>query len=250
MEVWGMRKSRQRRADCFRAWMLTAAGCLFGVPAVAETADPWEPMNRGIYRFNDWADRRVLEPTAQAYVDYVPAPVRRGVNNVFDNIGTPAVALNQLLQGKPVRAVSDTGRFLLNSTLGLGGIFDVATRIGLREHREDFGQTLGVWGFESGNYLVIPLLGSSSVRHSVGQLVDAAINPLRFIEPTATRNGVVALSVIDLRAGLLGVDDLLVGERYLFMKDSYTQRRQYEISDGQMDQDPFDGDDFDDGQDF
>ena len=245
-----MQKFRQRIAIWFDGLVLGVVASMLSAQAVAATPDPWEPMNRGIYRFNDWADRRVLEPTAQAYVDFVPAPVRRGVNNVFDNVGTPAVALNQLLQGKPVRAASDTGRFLLNSTLGLAGIFDVASRIGLDEHQEDFGQTLGVWGFDSGNYMVIPLLGSSSIRHSVGQLLDAAINPLRFIEPTATRNAVVALSVIDLRAGLLGVDDLVVGERYLFMKDSYVQRREFLISDGQLDDDPFEGDEFDDGQDF
>lgn len=151
-------------------WLLVAI-CL-AQPAQAETADPWQGVNRRIFNFNEWADARVLRPTAVAYERSVPQPLRGAVSNLFDNIATPGVALNQLLQGKPVRSLSDTGRFLVNTTLGLGGVFDVATRVGLDEHSEDFGQTFGVWGIKPGNYVMLPLLGSSNVRDSFGRLLD------------------------------------------------------------------------------
>lgn len=230
--------------------VLLAGLALASLPVSAQTADPWEGMNRGIFRFNDWTDARILRPTAVAYQTHVPGPIRQGVGNVFDNVGTPAVAVNQLLQGKPVRALSDGARFLLNTTVGLGGIFDVASGAGLKKHTEDFGQTFGRWGVGSGYYVVLPVMGSSNVRDAVGRVFDSFANPLRLLSPDTTRAGVVALSVVDLRADLLGVDELVVGDRYVFFRDAYEQRRTYLINDGVIESDGFDDDGFDDGADF
>ena len=132
-----------------------------------------------------------------------------GLPYVFDNIGTPAVAINQFLQGKPGAGTVDVGRFLINTTIGLLGLFDVANQMGLKQHEEDFGQTLAVWGVAQGPYLIIPLRGSSTVTHAGGMIVDAFLNPVRFLRPVSHRNVVYALSFVDLRARLLGVEGLI-----------------------------------------
>ncbi len=221
------------------------------VLAVAEdqVRDPWEGLNRGIFKFNDAADRYVVKPVAEGYVNVVPGFVRRGVGNFFDNLGTPAVALNQLLQGKGKLALSDTGRFLINSTIGLGGLFDVATGSGLPAHQEDFGQTFAVWGIGSGNYLVLPFLGSSSVRDGTGQVFNAFTNPIGYLSRPQERYPLAALSVIDLRADLLSAEALVVGDEYLFLRDAYLQRRVFLINDGTIEDDPFATDGFDDEED-
>lgn len=207
-------------------------------------SDPWEGLNRDVHGFNDWADRWVLRPTAKAYDRFVPRLIRRGIGNVFENIGTPATAINQLLQGKPKRSLSDTGRFLLNTTVGIGGIFDPATPAGLAKHEEDFGQTFGVWGAQTGNYVVLPFAGASNVRDGIGLIFDGLLNPIRFIKPSEARAAVTALYVIDLRAGLLGVDEIVQGDRYLFLRDAYLQRREFLVNDGVSDEDPFADDGF------
>ena len=212
----------------------------------AATEDPWQGVNRKVFQFNEWTDSKILRPTAVAYDEYVPRLVRSGVGNVFDNVFTPAVALNQLLQGKPKRSLSDAGRFLVNTTIGLGGLFDVATRVGMAKHDEDFGQTFAVWGAGSGYYVVLPFLGPSNVRDSFGLALSSLINPVRFISPVEDRAAVTALYVVDLRAGLLGIDELVTGDKYLFRKDTYVQRREFLINDGVSDEDPFEDDGFDD----
>jgi phospholipid-binding lipoprotein MlaA len=218
-----------------------------GLPTLVNAAsDPIEPLNRGIYSFNDFADRWVLRPTAKAYDKVVPRILKTGVSNVFDNLGTPAIAVNQLLQGKPLRSLSDTGRFLVNTTLGVGGLIDVATHAGFAKHDEDFGQTLGVWGADSGSFLMLPFLGPSSVRDTFGFAVDGLMNPIRFVKPTESRVAVTALYVIDLRVALLGVDQLVSGDEYLFLRDAYLQSRAFSVSDGVTDEDPFADDGFDD----
>ncbi len=217
---------------------------LFVPGLVFAEGDPWEGLNRDVHSFNDWSDKYVLRPTAKAYDKYVPRFIRRAVGNIFDNIGTPATAINQLLQGKPRASLSDTGRFLLNSTVGIGGIFDPATPVGLAKHQEDFGQTFGVWGTDSGHYVVLPFLGASSVRDSVGLVFDGLLNPIRLISPAEDRAAVTAMYVIDLRADLLGVDELIQGDRYLFLRDAYLQRREFLINDGVSDEDPFADDGF------
>ncbi len=217
-----------------------------GGAGVERPVDPWEGMNRGVYRFNDWTDRYLLKPVAKTYVNVVPGLIRRGIGNIFDNLGTPAVALNQLLQGKGRTALSDTGRFVVNTTLGVGGIFDVASGAGLPAHQEDFGQTFGVWGAGSGAYVVIPFLGSSSVRDGVGQVFNLFTNPVGYLSLPRERYPVAALSVIDLRADLLSVESLVVGDEYLFLRDAYLQRREFLVNDGVVEDDPFAADEFDD----
>ena len=225
--------------------LLLLAVVLYG-PAVTHAAgDPMEPVNRGIYAFNDFTDRWLIRPVAKAYDKVVPVFVKKGVSNVFDNLATPATAVNQLLQGKPVRSLSDTGRFLVNTTLGVGGLIDVATHAGFAKHDEDFGQTLGVWGAGSGSFLMLPFLGPSSVRDTLGFTVDGIMNPIRYIKPAESRAGVMALYIIDLRAGLLGVDQLVTGDEYLFLRDAYLQRRAFSVNDGVTDEDPFADDGFD-----
>jgi len=229
-----------------------AAAVAFSLFTVASAAfaseDAWETMNRRTQSFNDWADKYFLRPVASGYKKILPRFVRTGVGNVFANVATPAIAINDLLQGKLVNSLSDTGRFLANSTLGIGGLFDIATPMGLAKNDEDFGQTFGRWGAGTGNYVVLPLFGPSSVRGTVGFAFDTVVNPLRFLSPSSTRLSVSALSLVDKRAGLIGVDEVVSGDRYLFFRDAYQQRRAFQISDGFIDDDVFeeDGFDFDD----
>ena len=206
--------------------------------------DPWIGMNRGLYGFNDALDTWFLRPIASGYDKIMPDPFQRGVSNVFDNIGTPAVAINQFLQGKPGAGSVDVGRFLINSTIGLLGLFDVANQMGLRQHEEDFGQTLAVWGLPQGPYLIVPLRGSSTVTHAGGMIVDAFLNPVRFLRPVSHRNVVYGLSFVDLRARLLGAEALISGDEYLFIREAFLQRRTYLINDGEIEEDSFLDDDF------
>lgn len=214
------------------------------MPVSWASPDPLEGVNRKIFQFNEFTDKYLLRPTAKAYDKYVPRFIRKGVGNVFDNVATPVIAVNQLLQGKPKRSASDFGRFMLNSTLGLGGLLDVASKSGLPKHTEDFGQTFAVWGAGSGAYVVLPFLGPSNVRDSLGVAVNSVLNPLRRISPVEDRVAVTALYVIDLRADLLGVDELVMGDRYIFRKDTYEQVRAFQISDGAPSEDPFMDDGF------
>ena len=207
--------------------------------------DPWEGANRKIHKFNDGADRAILKPLAKGYERVFPKFIRRHIHNVFRNIATPSVAVNQLLQGKGKLSASDASRFLINSTVGIGGLFDVATAAGLTEHEEDFGQTMVVWGVGGGPFVSIPLRGPATTTHAFGMLVEAFANPLRLISPARDRYIVYGVSLVDLRAELLLAESLVVGDEYLFLRDAYLQRREYLINDGELDEDPF-LDDFED----
>lgn len=207
--------------------------------ALASDVDPWEGFNRGVHKFNDRADGAILKPVAQTYDRLLPGFFKRAVHNVFRNVGTPAVLINQLLQGKPRQGASDGARFVLNSTLGIGGIFDVATAAGIAEHDEDFGQTLRVWGLSNGPYLVVPLRGPASVTHAAGMVVDSFMNPVRFVSPDRHRYAIQGLSFVDSRAQLLSTEVLVSGDRYLFFREAYLQRREYLVNDGLADEDPF-----------
>jgi len=210
--------------------------------AQAQTPDPWESVNRKVFAFNDFLDRWLLKPVAQGYKKVVPSPVRRGVSNAFNNIGTPATAINQFLQGKPRAGFSDSGRFLVNSTLGIAGFFDVASRMGFPRHQEDFGQTFGHWGAGSGNHVMLPFRGSSTVRDSFGLVLDGLTNPLRFISPAEVQYGTYALYITDVRVDLLSAEALMndSGDPYLFQRDAFLQRREYLVQDGESDaEDPF-----------
>jgi phospholipid-binding lipoprotein MlaA len=212
---------------------------LSGAPfTFAADLDPWQPMNRKITTFNNVADRWVMKPLARGY-QKIPGVIRTRVNNIFDNAEAPATSLNQFLQGKPKEGFHDAGRFLLNSTIGLLGLFDVASASGMVKHDEDFGQTFATWGVKSGPYLVVPLRGPATVRHASGMVLDALTNPIGMISNVRVRNVTYGLYYVNLRASVLGADALLSGDEYLFLRDAYFQRRNFLIRDGEMDVDEF-----------
>ena len=212
--------------------MLLASAAVTAEPVDEKSIDPWESMNRGIFRFNDTLDRYTLKPLAEGYRWITPDPVERGVNNVFRNLQEVRNLVNQLLQGKPVEAASDTARFLVNSTVGIVGIFDVASHMGLERHEEDFGQTLAVWGVPQGPYLMLPFFGPSSPRGAAGMTVDVYVYPLNEVDDVRTRNSLMALDLVSRRADLLKVEDVIFGDRYVFIRDAYLQQRQALINDG------------------
>lgn len=224
--------------------LLVMAG--LAAPIGAETpGDPWEPVNRKIYQFNDTVDRWVLKPVAKGYDKVTPDPVQRAIGNVFDNANTPIVAVNQLLQGKPKRALSDFTRFLVNTTVGIGGIFDIAARNDLPRHSEDFGQTFAVWTGGQGPFVTLPFRGPATTTHVVGMVCELFTSPLLLLSSRRDVLIAAAVDVVDNRAALLSSEQLLSGDRYLFIRDAYLQSRDYEIHDGQIEDDPF-LDDFDD----
>lgn len=207
--------------------------------------DPWEGFNRKVFVFNDAIDRAVLKPVARGYRFITPSPVQTGVGNFFSNLGEPRTALNSLLQGKPGNAGIATGRFLINTTVGIGGLWDFATHMEITGREEDFGQTLAVWGWEDSRYLVLPLLGPSTLRDTGGLPADMVTYPTYYVDEDPVRYGLTALRVVDMRAGLLDQEALISGDRYSFIRDTWLQRRRFEISDGDLGDDPFAGDDFD-----
>lgn len=197
-------------------------------------ADPYEHVNRKIYHFNDTLDRYILKPVARGYVRVTPQPVRTGVANFFSNLADINVILNDCLQGRWEQGTSDTGRFITNSTVGIGGLFDVATHLGMPEHEEDFGVTLAGWGVESDNYLVLPLFGPSSTRAIWGLGVGLVTNPA-FYAPLIISFPLTALNVISQRAQALAASNVLsVGalDPYSFVRQAYHQRRLYLIYQG------------------
>lgn len=218
-------------ASLFIAVLLT--GC-----ASQANKDPLEGLNRGIYKFNDVADKAVIKPVAGAYKAVLPSPVRTGVNNFFSNLGTFVTMINDLLQFKFSKAMDDAGRFAINSTFGIAGLVDVASMDSVPKNNEDFGQTLGHWGVGNGAYLVLPILGPSTVRDTGGLVVDTALfDPLGYVEPTRARNGAYILKMVDKRAQYLPASDLLdeaALDPYVFMRDAYMQRRENQVEDGQV----------------
>ena len=205
-----------------------SAGCATG----PDPRDPYEPFNRGVYRFNDGLDRAVVQPTAHAYRAVLPSFVQTSIGNVLSNVGDVRNVLNKALQGEFRAAYANVGRVLMNSTLGLGGMFDFASAAGVEKHNEDFGQTLGVWGVESGSFLVLPLVGPSSTRDALGRLADYASDPLSYAGAGLAARGTEA---IDTRSQLLEASALLKGaalDPYLFMRDAYLQRRDALVRDG------------------
>ncbi|MCD6061174.1 MAG: mlaA [Moraxellaceae bacterium] len=201
--------------------------------------DPWEKYNRAIFRFNDRLDRFIAKPLAKGYRKVTPSRLRTGVTNFFVNLSLPVVVLNDLLQGKPRDAGTDTVRFLINSTWGVAGFIDHSARMGLPRNEEDFGQTLGKWGAAPGPYLVFPVIGPSSLRDGIGYGVDVATNPRTWIIDPEVNVGIAATYAINTRANLLEVEDIVQGDRYLFIRDLYMQRREYLVRDGKVENDPF-----------
>ncbi|MDE2348306.1 MAG: VacJ family lipoprotein [Gammaproteobacteria bacterium] len=196
--------------------------------------DPWESWNRGVYKFNDVLDRGVAKPVARTYVRIVPPPVRTGISNFFSNLDMPTVMVNDTLQGKFHAAATDLGRFLLDSTVGFGGLLDPATAVGLDHNDEDFGQTLGVWGVHPGPFLELPLLGPSDLRDAPSRLVDTYTNPQQYISNSYVKYSLWGLDLVKVRAGLLPLDRTVQNafDPYAFVRDAYLQQRAYKISGG------------------
>jgi len=214
---------------------LLMAASLVGC-ATQANRDPLEGLNRGIYKFNDVADKAVVKPVAGAYKAVVPSPVRTGVNNFFDNLSTLTTMINNLLQFKFGKAVDDAGRFVINTTFGVAGLIDVASKDGVVKHNEDFGQTLGHWGVGPGPYLVLPFKGPSTLRDTGGAAVDFAFfDPIHYVDHVPTRNSMYLVKVIDTRSQYLPASDLLdeaALDPYAFMRDAYLQRRESQVEDG------------------
>jgi len=198
--------------------------------------DPIEGFNRTMYAFNDTVDVYVLKPVAKAYREVLPSPVRTGVSNFFGNLHDPVIMLNNLLQGKVVNAISDLGRFIVNTVVGIYGLFDVASEVGLEKHNEDFGQTLGKWGAGEGFYVVLPFLGPSSLRDGTGIYVDEQVYPPNHMEEGSTRDKLLLLEVVNKRAQLLDASDILEQaggqDPYVFVREAYRQRRKSLVFDG------------------
>lgn len=216
---------------------LLLVGCASTSGIGSDPRDPFERYNRGMFEFNDALDRTIIKPLASRYIEYLPDFVRTGVNNFFGNLGDVWTAVNNYLQAKPVHGTQDVARVIFNTTFGLAGLIDFATPMGLPKHEEDFGQTLAVWGVQSGPYLVLPIFGSSTVRDGLAKPVDIYADPLNQFGGEPFRNGARVLRVVDTRAELLGATSLLEDvafDRYQFLRDAYLQRRQWRIRDGEQ----------------
>jgi phospholipid-binding lipoprotein MlaA len=194
--------------------------------------DPWEPLNRKVHAFNNAVDRTVAKPLAKAYVAVVPRPVRLGVRNFFNNLGQPVSMVNALLQGRPKQAGQTLARFAVNTTVGVAGIFDPATRMSLPSRNEDFGQTLGVWGWKQSRYVELPLFGPRTVRDVFGLVGDAPLAPLQYVEEDKVRVFAQGLQLVDVRTQLMAVDSMREGaaDEYALVRDAWLQRRNYQIN--------------------
>lgn len=213
------------------ALALLLAGCASMAPppgAAPHAQDPWEQANRKVFAFNDAIDRAVLKPVAETYEKALPAPVREAIDNFFSNLGDAWSAVNWLLQGQVQRGVEQGARFAWNSTLGVGGLFDVGSQFGLDKRSQDFGQTLGAWGMGLGPYVVLPLLGPSSLRDVAALPVNRLASNNWVISDSGSRVAAAALELVSLRASLLGAEKLVAGialDKYTFYRDAYLQRR-------------------------
>ena len=203
------------------------------VSTSVNNVDPWQGYNRAMFSFNTKADKYLTKPIAKAYVRLTPSFFRRGVDNIFSNILEVPSALNGALQGNFSNAAKDTGRLLVNSTLGIAGLFDVAQHMGLpNTPEEDFGQTLAIWGVKSGPYVVLPFLGPSTLRDTASLPVDWVTDPKSYIDHVPTSNTVRATSLINTRANLFGLEKTLTGDKYVFVREAYLQHRNFVINNG------------------
>lgn len=230
---------------------LFVSGCASTGSDNGTNNDRFEGYNRAMNSFNSGADRVLIKPLAKGYRAITPDAVERGVSNVFTNLGTPSVFINNLLQGKPKAALTDAGRFVINSTIGFAGIFDVAAKSGMPAHNEDFGQTLGAWGVPSGPYVVLPFLGPSTVRDALTFPANRATNLIEHLDSASLEDKLTVLQIISIRASLLSLDEQIqaANDPYIFVREAFLQRREYLVYDGNppIDEDEFDfADDFDD----
>jgi phospholipid-binding lipoprotein MlaA len=216
------------------AALLLASGCAT-TSGTSDPKDPWEGFNRASYGFNDAVDKAVLKPIAKGYVWVLPEFARAGVTNFFENISDVGTGVNNILQGKVGTGGSDLGRFVVNSVVGIFGLWDVATPMGLEKHYEDFGQTLGWWGVAPGPYLVIPLMGPSTLRDAPAKYVDSYTSYYPYVDDVAVRNSLYGLGIISTRANLLQTEKILdeaALDKYTFVRDAWLQRRRSQVYDG------------------
>lgn len=223
-----------------RLAQLSVCASVLLVPFFAQAAteeDPWESINRPIYRFNDVLDTYALKPLAQGYQFITPQFLEDGIHNMFRNVGDVGNLANDVLQAKPRAAGVDTARLLFNTTFGVLGFFDVGTKMGLQRNDEDFGQTLGYWGLGSGPYLMLPFFGPSTLRDAPAMYVDSYTEPYRYMNDIPARNMAIGMSVIDTRASLLSSEKLITGDKYTFIRNAYLQNREFKVKDGQVEDD-------------
>jgi phospholipid-binding lipoprotein MlaA len=216
---------------------LISTGCATLPSGKTDPRDPWERFNRSTFQFNDALDRAIARPVAKGYVKVTPRVVRTGVSNFFSNLETVPTIINDALQGKFRQAGHDSARFLLNSTLGLGGLFDPASSAGLDSNDEDLGQTLGKWGVKSGPYIVLPILGPSTARDAFARAADTYMEPVAYLSDESTRYIIRGVDLLDQRASLLDLDSQLERsyDRYAFIRNAWLQRREYQVKDGNVD---------------
>ena len=196
-----------------------------------EINDPFENLNRKIFELNENLDKKIAKPVAETY-SKVPPRIKKGISNFFNNIEEVDTFVNQMLQGKPKQSINDLSRFIINSSVGLGGFIDVASRIGLDRHEEDFGQTLAVWGVDQGPYIMLPILGPSTLRDTFSRPVSSFLSVTFHMTDTDVNIALKGIDAIETRERLLDVESLLSGDKYSFVKDAYIQSMNYEIKDG------------------
>ena len=209
--------------------------CAGSVLAEDNPRDPYEGFNRSMFAINEVMDKYAAKPVAQVYDQVAPLPVKAGFGNFFGNVGDLWIGANNALQGKFADAGVDAGRLLINSTVGIFGLFDVASELGLEKHEEDFGQTMAVWGVGDGGYLFWPVIGPRTVRDTAGWTIDSYVDPVWRVRPIAARNSMVALRFVDIRASLLPADKVVEEaalDKYAYIRDAYLQRRRNQIFDG------------------
>ncbi|HEX5460385.1 MAG TPA: VacJ family lipoprotein [Steroidobacteraceae bacterium] len=210
---------------------LALVGCATVPPSARNPRDPWQRVNRGIYKFNDAVDTAVVAPVARTYLRVIPQLVRTGVTNFFNNLTSPDTIVNALLQGQLKPFARDTGRFVVNSTIGIGGLFDPATSMGLTLDARDFGQTFGKWGIPSGPYVVLPFLGPSDVRDAIGRVPDEYADPRHYIRNPYWDYGLLLLYDVKARADLLPLTDMAkkTFDPYAFERNAYLQHRDFMV---------------------
>ena len=204
-----------------------------------EINDPFEDLNRDIFIFNEKLDEKLLKPAALTYRKVTPQIARTGVTNFFNNLEEIDTTINQVLQGEIKYAFNDASRFVINSTIGLLGLIDVASKMGLERHEEDFGQTLGVWGFNSGPYIMIPFLGPSNPRDLLSRPISSFLSGTFAMEDNDVKLTLIGIDALETRERLLDAETLIIGDKYIFVKDAYVQSREYEINNGSTENDEF-----------
>ena len=214
--------------------LLLASGCVSVPPEERVAHDPWEGPNRAVYTINDAVDRATLRPVARVYNKVLPEPVRQGVTNFSRNLYVPRSSINSFLQGKPRDGVSEMFRFVINSTFGIGGLFDIASRNGLEAKDEDFGQTAAVWGIPQGPFVMLPFLGPQTLTDTILFPLDIGSDPLYYYEVRSYRDPVTVWRIVNLRARLLPLEDMLADspDPYVTVRESWLQNREFQIYDG------------------